>query len=264
VAWIESHAELRDHPKTDLLMELLGLTRRDAVGLIHFVWWRALTYAPTGDLTPFTDGQVARWADWEGNPADLIAGLHMAGFLDAGRQLHDWQEYAGRWIDRREANATRKREARAARANRTSPGHPPDVPPKSGATGPNRTLTGPNRTGPLPQTPSASRRKGPTSSLPLADSPGHETMVLATPAPSHAPTNGAGRIKPVLNGRNGWAGCPDGCPTNHGGPLAAKGLGGDWLALPADQRPAWREFVARHGRADLAETPAPTPAAQEA
>jgi hypothetical protein len=66
VAWIESHAELRDHPKTDLLMELLGVTRRDAVGLVHFVWWRALTYAPTGDLTSFTDGQIARWADWDG------------------------------------------------------------------------------------------------------------------------------------------------------------------------------------------------------
>lgn len=160
--WIESHADLRDHPKIDLLMDLLGITRRDACGLIHFVWWRALTYAPSGDLTSFTDGQIARWADWEGSTADLIGGLTTAGFLDAERQLHDWQEYAGRWIDRREANATRKRNARAARQNATSGARPPDVTQKSGATGPNRTLTGPdlNRTGPLPPTPSRNGGKG--------------------------------------------------------------------------------------------------------
>lgn len=149
MAWIESHADLRDHPKTDLLMELLGVTRRDAVGLVHFVWWRALTYAPSGDLSGFTDGQIARWADWDGAPGDLIAGLTGAGFMDEQRTLHDWQEYAGRWIDRREANATRKREARA-RKDGTSTGHPPDVASMSGATGPNRTLTGPDLTGPDP------------------------------------------------------------------------------------------------------------------
>lgn len=68
----------------------------------------------------------------------------------------------------------------------------------------------------------------------------------------------------MLNGRNGWMGCPAGCPMNHGGPLAAKGLGGDWLALPDDQRRPWPEFVAQHGRPDLADQPAPTPATQEA
>jgi hypothetical protein len=261
MAWIESHAEVRDHPKTDLLMELLGLTRRDAVGLLHFVWWRALTYAPTGDLAPFTDGQIARWAEWEANPADLVAGLTMAGWLDTGRQLHDWQEYAGRWIDRREANATRKREARAARTNRTSPGRPGDVTQMSGATGPNRTLTGPDLTGPLPQTPSASRRKGPRS-LPLADSQSHEAKVLADAAPSHGP-NGVGKVKPVLAGRDGWMGCPAGCPTNHGGPSAAKHLGEDWLAIPLDDRQPWPEFVALHGRPDLADVPAPVPAQQQ-
>lgn len=157
--WIESHAELRDHPKVDALMDALSITRRDAVGLLHMVWWRALTYAPSGDLSAVRDSAIARWCDWEGDAAVLVGGLIDAGFLDDGRQLHDWQDYAGRWIDRREANATRKRNARAAKAQAASGDRPPDVAGKSGATGPNRTLTGPDLT-PTPLPPSRNGGRG--------------------------------------------------------------------------------------------------------
>lgn len=68
----------------------------------------------------------------------------------------------------------------------------------------------------------------------------------------------------MLNGRNGYSGCPAGCPTNHGGPSAARHLGQDWLAVPPDDRPPWGEFLAQHGRPDLADLPAPSaPAMQE-
>jgi hypothetical protein len=151
VAWIESHADLRDHPKLDLLMELLGIPRRDAVGLLHFVWWRALTYAPSGDLSDMTDGQIARWADWDGDPGHLVSGLKTAGFIDSARTIHDWDDFAGRWIDRRKADAKRKKDARDAAANRangtrpgTSGGHPPGRRPESGVPD----LTGPDLTGP--------------------------------------------------------------------------------------------------------------------
>lgn len=159
--WIESHADLRDHPKVDLLMELLAVTRRDAVGLLHFVWWRALTYAPTGDLSDFTDGQVARWADWDGDPGHLVSALKTAGFLATDRTLHDWDDYAGRWIDRRNADAARKKEARRSATQaagtafgegsgpdvrRTSAGRPARVGTPARAPGPD--LTGPNLTGP--------------------------------------------------------------------------------------------------------------------
>lgn len=155
--WLESHADLRDHPKLDLLMELLAVTRRDACGLLHFVWWRTLTYAPSGDLSDFTDGQIARWADWDGDPGHLVSALKTAGFLDASRQIHDWEDFAGRWIDRRNADADRKREARKAAAGRAngaaapdvrgaSPGHPARVRTPARAHEPD--LTGPDLTGP--------------------------------------------------------------------------------------------------------------------
>jgi hypothetical protein len=151
VPWIESHADLRDHPKLDLLSELLGIPRRDAVGLLHYVWWRALTYAPAGDLSVVTDSQLARWADWENDPTMLVRGLTTAGFLDPARHLHDWHDYAGKWVERREADKVRKRDARtgvspAPDVLKTSGRTAPDVRTPSGRTGPNR--TGPDRTGP--------------------------------------------------------------------------------------------------------------------
>jgi hypothetical protein len=111
--WIESHVELRDHPKTDRLMDALGVTRREAVGLLHMLWWRAVTYAPSGDLSSFTDGQIARWTDWDPDPALLVSGLTASGFLDDDRQLHDWGDYAGRLIYRRQQDAQNKARQRA-------------------------------------------------------------------------------------------------------------------------------------------------------
>jgi len=155
--WLESHADLRDHPKLDLLMDLLAITRRDACGLLHFVWWRTLTYAPSGDLSDFTDGQIARWADWDGDPGHLVSALKTAGFMDSTRTIHDWEEFAGRWIDRRNADADRKREARkAAAAGHTNGSAAPDVRAASAgrparvrtpARAPGPDLTGPNHTG---------------------------------------------------------------------------------------------------------------------
>jgi hypothetical protein len=159
--WLESHADLRDHPKTDLLMDLLAITRRDACGLLHFLWWRTLTYAPSGDLSDFTDGQIARWADWDGDPGHLVSALKTAGFMDSARTIHDWEDFAGRWIDRRNADADRKREARKAAAGRTNGSTngsaAPDVRAASdgrparayaGARARKPDLTGPDHTGP--------------------------------------------------------------------------------------------------------------------
>jgi hypothetical protein len=169
--WLESHADLRDHPKVDLLMDLLAVTRRDAVGLLHFIWWRTLTYAPSGDLSDFTDGQIARWADWDGDPGHLISALTTAGFMDESRTVHDWEDFAGRWIDRRQADAARKRDARKAAADRdgvgrpgTSAGRPTRVGAPARAPGPDLTgpdLTGPDRTPPSPTPQPPSPQAGP-------------------------------------------------------------------------------------------------------
>lgn len=148
MAWIESHQELRDHPKTRRLARYLGIHVREAVGLLHFLWWWALDYAEDGDLSRFEAADIADAILWDGDPNEAVDALVRAGFLDrtdSGLVIHDWDEYAGRLVEKRRQNAERKRRSRARHAavtrdtqgrhgatlpNQTEPNHnPPVVPP---------------------------------------------------------------------------------------------------------------------------------------
>jgi len=154
MAWIESHQELGRHPKTRRLARILGISLPAAVGHLHYLWWWALDFAEDGDLSGYDSYEIAEAAMWEGDPDEFVDALihcgpgGMAGFLDrtgdGGLVLHDWDEYAGRLIERRARDRERKRRERAAkRASRddddvreTSAGRPQDVHGKSGATVP--------------------------------------------------------------------------------------------------------------------------------
>lgn len=144
MAWIESHQTLANHPKTLKLARVLNVPRVTAVGHLHFLWWWALDYAQSGDLSGFEAMDIAVAADWQGEPEAFVVGLQRAGFLDDDGQIHDWDEYAGRLIERRRADAERKRAARSQDVRRTSTGHPEDG--VRNRTVPNRTQQ--NRTEP--------------------------------------------------------------------------------------------------------------------
>jgi hypothetical protein len=123
MAWLQSHQSLRDHPKTRKLArrtEMGGL--RGAVGLLHCLWWWCLDYAPDGDLTKHDAEDIAIGSEWGGDPSELIKHLTECGFLDAdenGLYVHDWTDWAGALIERRERNAARMRSARAAHVQGT-------------------------------------------------------------------------------------------------------------------------------------------------
>lgn len=126
MAWIESHQTLANHPKTLKLARLLNVPRVTAIGHLHFLWWWALDYAQDGELSKFEDLDIAVAADWQGEPASFWQALIRAGFVDEDGTLHDWDDYAGRLIERRRADAERKREARAKGVQSPSGGHPED------------------------------------------------------------------------------------------------------------------------------------------
>lgn len=196
MAWIESHQELREHPKTKRLCRLLALPRPMVVGYLHFLWWWAYDYAPEGDLSAFTDEDIADAVDWDGDPSAFVQALVQAGFVDEGRLIHDWGEFAQKWIERRRADRERKRSAAQKTANSkrdpevqtTSDGDPPEIHSRSGVTGPD--LTVPDRTGPPPPTPSPHSGRGNGAAAPAgkrARSADVATNGVMPSPPSHPP-----------------------------------------------------------------------------
>jgi hypothetical protein len=123
MAWIESHQELGRHPKTRRLAKQLGISRPAAVGHLHYLWWWAMDFAQSGDVTDFDSDEIAEAALWDGGSVEFFQALATSGFIDViclpGQDekclLHDWHSYAGRLVEKREANAKRMRDARAER-----------------------------------------------------------------------------------------------------------------------------------------------------
>jgi hypothetical protein len=152
MAWIESHQGLMHHPKTKRLARLLGVSVPTAIGHLHCLWYWALDYAQDGDLTGYDEIDVAGGALWDGDEREFSEALVKAGFVDLDPpRIHDWMDYAGLLVERRRADAERKRAyrertsgRRSGDVQRTSVGRPADVQRTSGVTVPNRTV--PNRT----------------------------------------------------------------------------------------------------------------------
>ena len=120
------------------------------IGHMICLWTWALDNAETGNLSAISTPVIADAAGWTGDPTIFVNALIQVGFLDVtpggalvGNDshlwpetiaLHNWINYAGKLIARREADRTRKR------VRRTSEGIPADVPRNSSATVPNRTV----------------------------------------------------------------------------------------------------------------------------
>lgn len=65
-----------------------------------------MSYAPDGNLEHFDTTDIALASEWEGDPDKFVAALiecgsgSKAGFIDAdGSTLHDWDHYAGKYVN---------------------------------------------------------------------------------------------------------------------------------------------------------------------
>jgi hypothetical protein len=122
MAWIESHQALAHHPKTIRLAAALKCGVPAAIGYVHLLWYWALDYAPEGSIDADMRDQVALACHWRGKTETFWLGMLQAGFIessDAGIRIHDWMDYAGRLIDRRDANRARSKRARDAKRTHT-------------------------------------------------------------------------------------------------------------------------------------------------
>ena len=128
MAWIPSHQELRDHPKTRRAARRAGVSIPTIIGHLHLIWHWALDHAPDGDLDKYDAEDIADAAMWEDDPETLVKALvecgpgGTQGFITDGWKLHDWDEYGGayarrvaaarkaartRWSDKNNADALR-------------------------------------------------------------------------------------------------------------------------------------------------------------
>lgn len=116
MAWIEMHQSLWTHRKTYAMADELNIDPDLAVAKLARLWCWALDNAPDGNLAAVKPATIARAMNWSGDAGEMIRALIVSGFLEdteGALHLHDWEDYAGRLIDRRKANAERMREARA-------------------------------------------------------------------------------------------------------------------------------------------------------
>lgn len=72
-----------------------------------------MDYAPTGDLSAFGPAEISAAADYPGDAEIFAQALRDTGWIDEDGSLHDWYDYAGKLIERKEVNKERMKEARA-------------------------------------------------------------------------------------------------------------------------------------------------------
>lgn len=109
LAWIELHQSVVTHRKTLAFADALDIEPVYALGHLVSVWLWALDNAPDGTLESVSDKVLARAAQWTGDPSALRPALVTAKYLDENGALHDWDDYAGKLLDQRRANAQRQR-----------------------------------------------------------------------------------------------------------------------------------------------------------
>ena len=136
MAWIESHQSLLNHRKTLRAVALLKVNKYQLIGHLHSLWWWALDNIPAdGQMGDISDSEVAAAAGWTKNAENFATALTQAGFIDQdedGRHLHNWYDYAGKLLVKREMNKERMQRVRATHVHNTTIA-------RAGATVPNRT-----------------------------------------------------------------------------------------------------------------------------
>ncbi len=197
--WIESHETLRGHPKLKKAARLANVSRVSMVGHLHFLWWWAMNYAPTGDLGGYDKFDIADAAGWEEEPDILINALIScgrngeSGFLfinDNGElEIHDWHDYAGKLIDKRRSDAERKRNSRAKVTKGNAAKRPADVQ----RTGDRRPLSGAGTEPNQPNQPNQTEPTGESASWDIGTLSRYWTQKTTRPI-----TGGAGGERDLL------------------------------------------------------------------
>lgn len=104
MAWIELHQTLPQHRKILKLKSILGIETPQAIGHLCMLWLWSLDNAEDGDLSELDSSAVAEVAGYtKKNHKDFLDALVAAGFVTEDLHLHDWHDYTGKLMERRES-----------------------------------------------------------------------------------------------------------------------------------------------------------------
>jgi hypothetical protein len=112
------------------LCDALAIEPAQAVGHLVCLWTWSIDNAPHGDLSGVQPASIARAAGWpRGRTQQLLDALVQSGFLEHVEErlrIHDFDDYIGKLIARREASVARTRAARSRTVTRTNGSRAPD------------------------------------------------------------------------------------------------------------------------------------------
>lgn len=86
-----------DHPKFTELQDALGQPKGMVIGWLECLWHFTAKFTPQGNIGKYTDKQIERWLEWNGNEGDLIMALTKCGWIDQSDDhrllVHDWHDH---------------------------------------------------------------------------------------------------------------------------------------------------------------------------
>jgi len=128
--WIKSDEALATHPKLTLIASDLEISKVEALGYLHLMWYWVLKFCDDGDITKYIDIFPTE-IGWKGDSDLFIDTLVKRGFIDKTSKgkytIHDWLDYSGKYFEKKEANRLRVEKHRQNKANSSVTSHYTDI-----------------------------------------------------------------------------------------------------------------------------------------
>lgn len=124
--WIKSDEALASHPKLTLIASDLGISKVEALGYLHLMWYWVLKFCDDGNITKYIDIFPTE-IGWKGDSDLFIETLVNRGFIDKSKTkkytIHDWLDYSGKYFEKKEANRLRVEKHRQNKDNSSVTSH---------------------------------------------------------------------------------------------------------------------------------------------
>lgn len=128
--WIKSDEALASHPKLTLIASDLGISKVEALGYLHLMWYWVLKFCDDGNITKYIDIFPTE-IGWKGDSDLFVDTLVNRGFIDKTSHgkytIHDWLDYSGKYFEKKEANRLRVEKHRQNKANSSVTSHYTDI-----------------------------------------------------------------------------------------------------------------------------------------